>query len=345
MARTATARTPPKPRRRRDPTTPQEVISAQERAEIQAAIAGGKRCVIVIAQRKGGSGKTTCTRTIAELAAIPEAYNVPTLAIDFDSQCSLSKLYLPMELADTDDGMTRPPVHPDYDPTQEGGDWNGRSSSADIFYKEGGVAPYRVSRIDGVGRLDILPADVAKLTEVEEHDRTYLAEKVQNRLRDWVALPDVKAEYPLVVVDTAPSDHPLTRAALRAATHLLIPVTLEQQGIDGLHEMLSLWRQENSRRTEADMLQIIAIQPNLVMPGSLHGGFYQTLQNNQAFSPYLSPMMIKRRTVIAERDVRGLKPNSIFHLDPDKEPRQMMLDFGRFVLRRAFLNETRPRGR
>jgi chromosome partitioning protein len=158
-------------------------------------------------------------------------------------------------------------------------------------------------------------------------------------------MPDVKKEYPLVVVDTAPSDHPLTRAALRAATHLLIPVTMEQQGIDGLHEMLSLWRQENSRRTEDDMLQIIAIQPNLVMPGTLHAGFQQSLENNPAFAPYMSPVVIKRRTAIAERDVRGLRPNSIFHMDHTEEPRQMMIDFARFALRRAFLDEDSGRGR
>jgi chromosome partitioning protein len=342
MARTATARTLKKPR---TPTTPDELITAEERAEIHSAVESGVRPVLAIAQRKGGSGKTTCTRTVSECASIPEGYNLPTLAIDFDSQCSLSKLYLPMETADTDDGMTRPPVHPDYDPAEEGEDWNGRSSSADIFYKDGAVAPYPVSRISGVGRLDILPGDVKKLTEVEEHDRTYLAERVQNRLRDWVNQPDVKAAYPLVTIDTAPSDHPLTRAALRAATHLLIPVTMEQQGIDGLHEMLSLWRQENSRRTESDMLQIIAIQPNLVMPGSLHTGFYQGLQANPAFAPYLSPVVIKRRTAIAERDVRGLKPNSIFHMHSTEEPRRMMLEFARFVLRRAFLNEDGGRGR
>ena len=107
-----------------------------------------------------------------------------------------------------------------------------------------------------------------KLIEVEEHDRSYLAERVQNRLREWVSMEDVRNRYGLIVVDTAPSDHPLTRAALRAATHLLIPVTMEQQGIDGLHEMLSLWRQENSRRTETDVLQIIAIQPNLASSSS-----------------------------------------------------------------------------
>jgi len=344
MARTATAQPSRKPPRAAKPAATAELVCARERTQIKAAIENGTRCVIAVAQRKGGSGKTTCTRTLCELAAIPDAYNIPTLAIDFDSQCSLSKLYLNMDTADTDDALTRPPIHPDFDPAEEGGEWNGRSSSADIFHA-GGVVPYGVSRIDGVGRLDILPGDVAKLIEVEEHDRTYLAEQVQNRLRDWVSLPEVIQEYPLVVIDTAPSDHPLTRAALRAATHLLIPVTMEQQGIDGLHEMLSLWRQENSRRTEEDMLQIIAIQPNLVMNGSLHTGFYNGLLNNPAFAPYLSPVIIKRRTAIAERDVRGLRPNSIFHMASNEEPRKMMLDFARFVLRRSFLNEGVSHGR
>jgi chromosome partitioning protein len=345
MARTASAQTSRKPPRAPKAASVLELVSARERAEIQGAVAKGTRCVIVVAQRKGGSGKTTCTRTLCELGAIPDGYGLPTLAIDFDSQCSLSKLYLNMDTAETDDALTRPPIHPDFDSAEEGGEWNGRSSSADIFYRDGGAVPYSVSRIDGVGNLDILPGDVAKLIEVEEHDRTYLAERVQNRLREWVNLPEVIQAYPLMVVDTAPSDHPLTRAALRAATHLLIPVTMEQQGIDGLHEMLSMWRQENSRRTEEDMLQIIAIQPNLVMNGSLHSGFYNGLLNNPAFAPYLSPVIIKRRTAIAERDVRGLRPNSIFHMASNEEPRKMMLDFARFVLRKAFLNEGVSNGR
>lgn len=345
MARTATARTLKKPLTQTKPDVPEELITPHDRAEIQAAIQSGARPVIAVAQRKGGSGKTTCTRTLCELSAIPQGYGLPTLAIDFDSQCSLSKLYLKMETEDTDDATTRPPIHPDYDASEEGADWNGRSSSADIFYKNGAVAPYRVSRIEGIGQLDILPGDVQKLIEIEEHDRTYLAERVQNRLREWLAQPDVRAAYPLVVIDTAPSDHPLTRAALRAATHLLIPCIPEQQGTDGLQEMLSMWRKENSRRTEDDALQIIAIQPNLVMNDSVHGGIMETLKTNPAFAPYLSPIEIKRRTAIAERDVRGLKPGSIFHMRPNQQPLRMMLEFGRFALRRAYLNEDGRRGR
>jgi len=314
-----------------------ELVSPQQRAAIHKAIGEGTRPIIAVAQRKGGSGKTTCARTICELAAIPEAYGIPTLGIDFDSQCSLSKLYLRMETADTEDALTVPPLHPDFDPETDSAEWDGRSSSADLFWRDGGVVPYPVTRIEGVGKLDLLPGNVAKLIEVEEHDRTYLAEKVQNRLREWAQQQDVRDAYPLIVIDTAPSDHPLTRAALRAATHLVIPVTMEQQGIDGLQEMLSLWRQENSRRTEEDMLQIIAIQPNLVSRGALHSSFYDSLRKNPAFAPYLSPFVINRRQAIAERDVRGLRPNSIFHMPPSDEARQMMLQFGHFVLTKAFL--------
>ena len=42
---------------------------------------------------------------------------------------------------------------------------------------------------------------------------------------------------------------------------------------------------------------------------------------------------------IAERDVRGLRPNSIFHMAPSDETRQMMVKFANFVLGKAFLEE------
>lgn len=314
-----------------------ELVTPALREAVHEAVKNGRRIVLAVAQRKGGSGKTTCARALAEFGAMPEGLGLRTLAIDVDSQCSLSKLYLAMDTPVQ--GFARPPVHPDFDAATEGGDWDGRSSSADMFYADGGVVPYSVTRMSNVGELDILPGDAAKLNEVEEQDRTYLAEKVQNRMREWVGQPDVKETYPLIVVDTAPSDHPLTRAALRAATHLLIPVTMEQQGTDGLHEMLSLWRRENGRREQDDMLQIIGLQPNLVSRGSLHDEIYNGLKRNRAFAPYLSPVVLRRRQAVAERDVRGMKPGSIFQLPPSDEARQMMVQFARFVLTKAFVPE------
>src|SRR5271170_6355501 len=109
-----------------------ELVPPQQRLAVRTAIEQGARRIIAVAQRKGGSGKTTCARTICELAAIPEAYGIPTLGIDFDSQCSLSKLYLRMESADTEDGFTRPPLHPDFDPETDSSDWDGRSSQSEL---------------------------------------------------------------------------------------------------------------------------------------------------------------------------------------------------------------------
>jgi hypothetical protein len=111
---------------------------------------------------------------------------------------------------------------------------------------------------------------------------------------------------------------------------------MEQQGIDGLHEMLSMWRRENRGRQEDDMLQIIALQPNLVTAGALHEAFYKNLRASRAFEEYISPFVLKRRQAIAERDVRGLKPDSIFQLPPSDESRQMMTAFGLYVVSKAF---------
>src|ERR1700689_2684995 len=130
-----------------------ELVPGHQRLAVRNAIEQGARRIIAVTQRKGGSGKTTCARTICELAAIPEAYGIPTLGIDFDSQCSLSKLYLRMETADTEDALTVPPLHPDFDPDTDSAEWDGRSSSADLFWRDGGVVPYPVTRIEGVGKL------------------------------------------------------------------------------------------------------------------------------------------------------------------------------------------------
>jgi chromosome partitioning protein len=321
------------PNHRREPM-PDERLEAL-RAHIRAGLAEGPR-IIAVSQRKGGSGKTTCVRTLAEFCSMPSLLGLRTLVIDFDPQLSLSKLYLSIDTPK--DGPSRPPLHPEFDPDTDGktGEWDGRSSSADIFYEQGGVAPYPVTRLTDVGHLHILPGDAAKLVEVEEHDRTYLAERVQERLRQWLALPDVRGDYDVFIIDTAPSDHPLTRAALRAATHLLVPITMEQQGIDGLYEMLSMWRAENRRRTENDVLEIIALQPNLLSQGALHRAFHEQLQKNRAFNSFLSPMVIKRRQAIAERDVRGLKPGSIFQMPPSDETRKMMISFAHFAIEKAF---------
>ena len=94
--------------------------------------------VLTVANRKGGVGKTTQSRTLCEYFSVVRRMRV--LAIDLDSQCSLSHLLLDMDMSQVGEQGVRPPLHPEYDPGDpDQANWNGRSSSADIFYGAAGL--------------------------------------------------------------------------------------------------------------------------------------------------------------------------------------------------------------
>ena len=53
--------------------------------------------VLTVTNRKGGVGKTTQSRTLCEYFSVVRHLRV--LAIDLDSQCSLSHLFLEMDMS------------------------------------------------------------------------------------------------------------------------------------------------------------------------------------------------------------------------------------------------------
>jgi chromosome partitioning protein len=88
--------------------------------------------IIAFVNNKGGVGKTTCSRTMAEY--LSKVKKRPTLAIDFDPQCNFSHQYLHMEIDPAAPEGLMPPIHPDYDSADpDDNDWEGRSSIAEIF--------------------------------------------------------------------------------------------------------------------------------------------------------------------------------------------------------------------
>ena len=92
--------------------------------------------VIAFLNNKGGVGKTTCSRTMAEY--LGKVKKISTLAIDFDPQCNFSHQYLNMEIDPSAPEGLMPPIHPDYNSGDEEEDgWDGRSSIAEIFYCQG----------------------------------------------------------------------------------------------------------------------------------------------------------------------------------------------------------------
>ncbi|MDA8561706.1 ParA family protein [Gammaproteobacteria bacterium] len=262
--------------------------------------------VIAFLNNKGGVGKTTCSRTMAEyLSKIKKS---PTLAIDFDPQCNFSHQYLKMEIDSASPEGLMPPIHPDYDPNDpEDANWDGRSSIAEIFYGQG-VVPYPTY----IENLDLAPSHADKLLAAETVRRSEVVEKVHKQLNNFLNSPDVQSTYENVVIDTAPSKGPLTVSVIKAATHIIIPSVMEEQPVQGIYGMLQLWMQESLIREKNRPLNLVGILPNMFKQTRLHKDILYSLKNNNAIGKYIMPVKLSQRIVFAEMDSEDANPRSIF---------------------------------
>lgn len=266
--------------------------------------------ILVTVQNKGGVGKTTVCRLLSEYLTLQ---GKRVLGIDLDSQCNFSRRFLTMDIDSTDPDGIMPPIHPEFN--DEDVDWDGRSSSADIYYS-GEVLPYPTN-IQG---MQILPGNGSQLRSVELVRSDEVKEKVHDRLNVFLSQKDVQALYDVVIVDTSPSKGPLTISAMRAATHIIIPTTMEPQTIEGLHGMLQLWRRETKKRKKGDELKIIGILTNMFRKGvALHEGLYQTLATDPGIVDLLLPIKLGQRIAFAEADHHMANPQSVFNLS-EKDP-------------------------
>lgn len=292
--------------------------------------ANSKQKRIAVMGRKGGTGKTTLARTIIEYFALVKGKTV--LGVDCDNQCNLSRLFLPMELAGAVESGLRPPLHPDREEIlKEDPEFEGRSSSADVFYR-GRVYPYPAQHPEGVKNIDILPGQTDKLGEVEEQDKNEIVDKVENRLRELFTLPGVEERYEIVVFDTGPSGTPLARSVLHAATHFIVPVEPEPQGTGNLALLAGMYRKEYRRREKGDELINIGFQVNRYRSKeNIHVGTLESLRRDPLIGPLLTPKPIPQRTAFIQRDSKDASPRSIFQLPKNNEARVIAEEFGEYV--------------
>lgn len=262
--------------------------------------------IIAFVNNKGGVGKTTCSKLMAEY--LSKIKKLRTLCIDFDPQCNFSHQYLHMEIDPAAPEGLMPPIHPDYDPHDlDDQNWDGRSSIAEIFYGQG-VIPYPTY----VESLDIAPGHAEKLLSAESVRRSEVVERVHKQLAFFLNSPDVQAAYDVVVIDTAPSKGPLTISVIKAATHIIIPSVMEEQPVQGIYGMLQLWMQESLSRDKLRPLRLIGILPNMFKLTRLHKDILKSLQDNLAIGKYVLPVKFSQRIVFAEVDAADSNPRSIF---------------------------------
>lgn len=282
--------------------------------------------VIVPCNNKGGVGKTSISAILADYFS--RVLKKRTLVIDLDPQCNLSQRSLNMDIDPSNPEGHIPPIHPDYEVSDN--DWDGRSSIADIFlYPTKGIVPYPTMN----KYLDVMPAHAAHLMTVEQCRKEDVVSHIHNRFASFLAQPDVRAEYDFVVIDTAPSKGSLTRSAMRAATHIIIPTIMEDKPIKGVFGMLQLWMQESSRRDMSNLLNLIGILPNMFdRRTTLHKDLYDSLRQNNEIRDYVMPCKLSRRITYAENDCENAMPKSLFDLPSSNKAKQEVTEVCEFVI-------------
>jgi len=285
--------------------------------------------IIAFVNNKGGVGKTTCSRTMAEY--LSKVKKIPTLAIDFDPQCNFSHQYLKMEIDPAAPEGLMPPIHPDFTPDDPEDDWDGRSSIAEIFYGQG-VIPYPTY----IEKLDLAPGHAERLLAAEAVRKTDVVEKVHRQLANFLNSPDVQAAYEAVVIDTAPSKGPLTVSVIKAATHIVIPSVMEEQPVQGIYGMLQLWMQESLVREKERPLKLIGILPNMFKQTRLHRDILVSLQANEAIGKYVMPVKLSQRIVFAEIDSEDATPHSIFDFQENHLAKQEAVEVCDYIAERIF---------
>lgn len=192
--------------------------------------------VIVVANQKGGVGKTT---TVTNLGAAFSALGKRTLLIDLDPQAALTATY-GIDPYNLPRSMYSVLVHENVSMVQIIQPI--KSSSAEM-----GIAPASV---------DLAAAELQLVN----------AERRAHRLKG--ALERTKIPFDTILIDTPPSLGILTLNALIAATDVLVPVQTHYLAMRGVRSLMeTIWRVR--RRLNPD-LRLLGLLPTMYAPGDRH---------------------------------------------------------------------------
>ena len=214
--------------------------------------------ILVVANNKGGVGKSLISQLVSTYIAFKKGKKV--LVVDFDPQGNMSYRFL-KDTRMRDMSSYKPPIHPQYDPSNpEDDNWNGKSSALDMW-TENAVIPYPTD----LESLDILPSDASLIRDIEAFEYSNSLEEIVKRPYDFFNMNDfIECGYDLVLIDTPPAKGPLTQGAIRAATHVLIPLELSNKSLQGLAGMVDLVNRQNVYRPTSNQAKIVGLLRNKV---------------------------------------------------------------------------------
>lgn len=217
-----------------------------------------KTIVFVVANNKGGVGKSLICQLVASYLAFTKKLKV--LALDFDPQGNMSYRFLKDDRTRTE-GNYLPPLHPQYNPEDpDHYEWRGISSSLDMWTNDP-VVPYPTE----LENLDVLPSNAQLISSIENFEFCDSLEEIVARSYDFFQLDDFKeCGYDVIVIDTPPAKGPLTQSAIRAATHVLIPLELTPKSLQGLAGMTALINRQNAAKHNGYKTKIIGLLQNKV---------------------------------------------------------------------------------
>jgi chromosome partitioning protein len=178
--------------------------------------------IVAIANQKGGVGKTT---TAINLAAAMALRGKRTLLIDLDPQANSTMSYLdmPTVVRSVYDAIVDPSV-----------------ALSDV------IVPTPVENLSiAPSRIALAKLEAKLMGEMDAHFR--LKDKIE----------PIRAEYPHIVIDCAPTLGLLTVNALVAATHLLIPIQSSYFALEGTDDLLETIEKVRARPNPA--LRILGV--------------------------------------------------------------------------------------
>jgi chromosome partitioning protein len=174
---------------------------------------------LVIANQKGGTGKTTTALALGHKLAM-DGYR--TLLVDTDAQGHLAA-GLGIDKAPGIDRL--------------------------VSWREGQGTPLIVEARD---RLDLIPSDARTSSAKQRLAGMRFREDFLAK-----ALQDLGAGYDVAVIDCAPSVDVLHTAAVVAADWLIVPTRLDYLAVDGVNEVIMFLRDVKQYRDAADLLGIL----------------------------------------------------------------------------------------